>query len=93
MAHKGFIELGRKPSKETTQPSAPKEVYYPSFYVDNKDLGLDANDAGKEIMAVVKLKVRRVGKEATENKKTDTASFDVVGINLSPGRISHYGKK
>lgn len=89
MTQKGFIELGRKSGLEQPVVSSKKEIYYPSFYLD-KDLGLDEKEVGKEILALVKLKVKSVEKRISENKKTDNVSFDVLGINIKPGKVSHY---
>jgi len=86
---KEFIDLGRKSEGEQPVVSAKKEIYYPSFYLD-KDLGLDEKEVGKEILALVKLKVKSVEKRISENKKTDNVSFDVLSININPKKASHY---
>lgn len=85
MAEK-FIDLGEKMGGgEVAAPSAEKknQVYYPSFSIrDNESLELDASLAGKEIEAVVKLKVVSIEKRATDKGKKDCASFDVLGIKF-----------
>lgn len=93
MAHKHYIDLGRKHMiGEVSTSSEKNKTYYPSVYVD-KDLGLGEKDVGKEMMALVKIKVKSVEKRMSEKKKTDTVSFDILGINLKPGKVSHYGKE
>ena len=93
-----MIDLGRKPEKvsEAVPSPTPKlkqpEIYYPSFYVD-KDLGLTEDDAGKVIIALVKLKIVEVGKRATEDNKKHTNNFDVLGIDLNVKRKGHYAKE
>lgn len=89
MARKSMVDLGEKFSK--TEMAQPKrsEVYHPSFST-NKDLGLSENDAGKTIMAVVKLKVKEVGKRANEQGKKHTNHFEVLGMIPNPSRTSHY---
>lgn len=95
MARKGMVDLGRKPQKGEIAPRADKapEIYYPSLYIDNKDLGLGDKDVGKTIVAVVELKIKEVAKRINEKRKVDNATFDILGINLSPKRTSHYGKE
>ena len=76
-----FIKLGRKNSSmEATSPSKNK-VWFPSFHVE-KNIGLSEEDAGKVIIATVKLKVRSVERRADEEGKRDTSSFDVLAMDL-----------
>jgi len=77
-----FVKLGRKNrSMEATTPSKNK-VWFPNFHVE-KDVGLSEEDAGKVIIATVKLKVRSVERRADEEGKRDTSSFDVLAMDLS----------
>lgn len=95
MARKGFIDLGRKEEMMAiTEPGGKSEkktrVYYPSLYLRNKDLGLDEKSVGKEMMAVVRLKVTNYSKNVDEKGDRSTLDFDVMGINLNMKKQSHY---
>ena len=78
---KGFVDLGEKPEMgEGISIAAESQPYYPSFHV-SKNLKSDL-EAGQEIEAVVKLKVRRVTEEHHEKGSRMDYSFDVLGIKL-----------
>jgi len=93
-----FINLGEKPSStQGAVPTAPDKakVYYPSLHIDNSDLGLEEKDVGKELMAMIKLKVRSVEKRMSEsNGKKYSCSLEVIGIDIKPKQKNkgHYGK-
>ena len=88
---KGSVDLGRKISEEfpSVAPSK-KEIHFPSFHVRGKDLGLEDKDVGREIVVVATVKVESVETSVRKDKKTINTSFDVLNINLKPGKIPHY---
>lgn len=91
-----LINLGEKPSEAgIAVPSQPEKsrIYYPSLHVDNVDLGIDAKDVGKEMMATIKIKVRSVEKRMSASSgKRESCSFDVIAIDLTPkSKRKHYG--
>ena len=89
-----MIDLGRKPEEMKAMPINSKishSINYPSFYVSNIDLGLDEEDVGKVINAIVKIKVNSVSKRISTNekektKKTEDYNFDVMGIDFSKSK-------
>ena len=89
-----MIDLGTKPEKTAGIPIESKishSINYPSFYVSNIDLGLDEEDVGKVINAIVKIKVNSVSKRISTNekektKKTEDYNFDVMGIDFSKSK-------
>jgi len=90
---KHMVDLGMKESEFygsiPQQGKRKDKTVYPSFSV-RKDVGISEDDAGKEITAICMLKVIEVAKEATEKGKKSSAKFEVKGLNLKPGKTSHY---
>lgn len=82
-----YIDLGRKPSEVKPMSSSGNKSYYPSLYIDNKDINIEQADVGKIITAMVKLKVNSIEKRATKDKKTYSCSFDVLGINFNKKKM------
>lgn len=85
-----MIHLGRKRSSmevcaKPTKEDKNKEDF-PYLSISDIDLGLDENDVGKIIDAVVKLKVNGVSKNISDNngkpKKAHSANFDVCDIEI-----------
>jgi len=86
-----YINLGTKPQKSeiaTASPSNKRVESYPEFYVENITLPISSDDVGKEITAMVKLRVKKAGDEIDyENKKKYRASFCVLGINFNKKKM------
>jgi len=81
-----MIDLGKKSEVSgAIAESKPEKnkVYYPSFYIDGRELDLDDDMAGEVINAKVKLRVNRIGSNVNEDKKKRMdVSFDVMGIEF-----------
>ncbi len=95
-----MVDLGRKDRFNSMPVSPTKEknrIYYPSFHVDNIDLGVDEEDVGKTITATVKLKVNSAGKRINDRegtvKKTEDYSFDVLAIDLGKPQKKRDGRE
>ena len=86
-----MIDLGKKHDSATCGPveaKASKEPYYPSLYLDNIDLGLGEDDAGKEFTAIVKIKVRSISSNvSSDGKKSNSVTLDIKGIEFGKGKI------
>ncbi len=81
-----FIDLGRKPSEAEVAPSGSTKqtISYPEFSVEGITLPISSKDVGKDIITMVKLRVKKAGDEIDyNNKKKYRASFSVVGINFN----------
>jgi len=90
-----MIDLGQKISElKQGIPSTPdkNKVSYPSFYID-KEIPLTEKDIGKEITAICKMKLRSISKRSDSNENKYSCSFDVLGIDFSKGKTSHYKNK
>lgn len=85
-----MIDLGRK-SKETAVqlPTQESKIYYPSFYIDKK-IPLTDKNIGDEIAAMVKLKLVSISQRENKNGDEYFCSFDILGIDFSPKKKSHY---
>uniref|UniRef100_A0A6H1ZC40 Uncharacterized protein n=1 Tax=viral metagenome TaxID=1070528 RepID=A0A6H1ZC40_9ZZZZ len=84
-----YVNLGKKePSYdspvEVSKKSKP-QIYYPSFYCE-KELPIGGKDVGKEITAVVKLKITSVEKRIKDGKEPKyDYRFDVLKLKF-PGK-------
>lgn len=87
-----LISLGRKVKRYMGMTAGGKEkkktvTEYPTFHVSGIALPVSEADVGKEIMAVVKLKVNRAGAEIDEyedpSRKTYRAAFSIKGIQFN----------
>ncbi len=95
-----MIKLGRKDSFGQVAPSTPEKerIYYPSFHVDNIDLGIDEDDVGKTVMATVKIKINAAGKRVRDEKgkgvkKTEDYSFDILEIDIGKPHKKRDGRE
>jgi len=86
-----FINLGTKPPKSdiAESPSSKKRaISYPEFYVEGITLPISSDDVGKEVTAMVKLRVKKAGDEIDyDNKKKYQARFSVIGINFNKKKM------
>lgn len=88
-----FIDLGKKETSpvEAAKAESSKKIWYPSFHIRDKDLPVEEEDVGKEIIATVKLKIVSVEKSIRTGtgkiKKTENYSFDILGINFGKSKI------
>ena len=92
MAHKNNVDLGESFNESIGMPTKTEKnkKHYPTLHISNKDLPIDENDVGKEMIAVVKVKIKRVSTRKDESKKTKDHVLEVRSINLNPGKIPHY---
>ena len=79
-----LIDLGRKPSKA----ESTNQIYYPSFYIDNKDVPIRGQDVGKTIMATVKLKIKSIEARTSDKGGSKySCSFDVLAIDFAKKKV------
>jgi len=60
-----------------------KKIYYPSFYISDKELPIEPDDVGRVVNAVVKLKITGVNTRTSETKKNFNYDFDVQEITFT----------
>ena len=78
-----MIDLGRKiEHPKEVAPSGEKEISYPSLYIE-KDLGFGEEDVGKEMTAVIKIKLTSFNKRIDEKKKEEECRFDILAIEIN----------
>jgi len=86
-----MIDLGKKwntSGPEAISPSDEKnKVHYPDLYLNDIDLGLGEDDAGKEFTATVKVKVRSVSSNVNaDGKKNNSVTLEVKAIEFGKGK-------
>lgn len=75
-----MIDLGQKPgSMETSVSRGP---YYPSIYIENKDLPFEDSDVGKTFDAKIKIKLAGINTRNKEGSDTKTFDFEVRKIEF-----------
>ncbi len=82
---KGFINLGKKNERiAIAMPEEEKDVVsYPSFYINDIDLGLDDKDLNDEMEATVKLKMTRHTMTKENGKIRHSCDFEIMGIKFN----------
>lgn len=81
----GFINLGKRSESiaiSSPSKSEKSEVYYPSLYLNDKDLGLTDDDLNQELEATIKVKVTRHVKTIENGKTRESVDLDVLAIKL-----------
>lgn len=83
-----MIKLGRKNSSVMEAPASPEKdrVWYPSLHIDDVDLGFKGADVGKELTAIVKLKMTNINERTNEKKDSRSYGFDVLAIDVGKAR-------
>lgn len=84
-----MIDLGKKWESPEVAPSSPEKnkVHYPDLYLNDIDLGLGEDDAGKEFTATVKIKVRSVSSNVNaDGKKNNSVTLEVKAIEFGKGK-------
>ena len=75
-----MIDLGEKPgSKEVPVSSG---TYYPTIYIENKDLSFDESEVGKTFDATVKIKLTGMNTRSREGSDAKTFDFEVRKIEF-----------
>lgn len=74
-----MIDLGEKPS---TMESPTRGTYYPSIYIENKDLSFEDGDVGKTFDAKVKIKLTGLRTQNREGSDKKTFDFEVRKIEF-----------
>jgi hypothetical protein len=80
-----MIDLGKKWESPEVAPSSPEKnkVHYPDLYINDIDLGLSEDDAGKEFTATVKVKVRSISSNVnSDSKKNNSLTLEVKAIDF-----------
>lgn len=84
-----MISLGRKDNIETIgtpSKSSKNKIRYPSCHISDVDLGIGEDDVGKELTAMVKVRITDAGKHINTNedgtKKRDDYSLEILGIEF-----------
>ena len=75
-----MIDLGEKPG--STEVSGIDLPYYPSIYIENKDLPFEDGDVGKTFDATVKIKLTGINTRNKEGSDTKTFDFEVRKIEF-----------
>jgi len=63
----------------TGEPTAFSRDYYPSLYIEDRDLPLGKTDIGDKLEARVELKLKGI---STNSEKKNTYTFDVLNITF-----------
>ena len=77
------IKLGYKPEKSQPVVSDKKEMYYPSMYINDTELPLDAEDFGKTFNAQIKVKITGINKRTGTKGTKINYDFDVMEISFA----------
>jgi len=80
------VNLGvKQSSSDMVAESRPsKEPYYPSFYIENKELSLTSKDVSKTFKALVTVKLKSRNERVNDKDKSKKVdySFDVHDITF-----------
>lgn len=74
------IDLGEKLSETTVAPS--RGAYYPTIYIENKNLPFEDGDVGKTFDAKVKIKLTGITTRNKEGDDRQTYDFEVRKIEF-----------
>ncbi len=83
MADKLFkkkIKLGYRQNMEQPVKTKKKEMYYPSMYINDTELPLEAEDFGKTFDAQIKVKITGINKRTGTKGTKINYDFDVMEI-------------
>ena len=89
MAEKLFkkkIKLGYKPGNSESISTPKKEMYYPSMYINDTELPLDAEDFGKTFNAQIKVKITGINKRTGTKGTKINYDFDVMEISFAEAK-------
>lgn len=75
-----MIDLGQKPGSIETPVS--RGTYYPSIYIEEKDLPFEDGDVGKTFDAKVKIKLTGLNTRSREGSDMKTFDFEVRKIEF-----------
>ncbi len=65
-----------------------ERIFYPNFSIRDRELPISGDQVGKDVDAVVKLKVTRVSKDDQETGKKFSYAFDIKTIDFGKGKVA-----
>jgi hypothetical protein len=74
-----FIDLAEKMGEVC---KASPEPYYPTIYIDGRDLPFDKHDVGTIFKSEVMVKLKSITMESTSGKDTSRHTFEVRKIDF-----------
>ncbi len=79
-------DLAEKPSGGGVLSATPSKPYYPSLYLNSKQVGILPVKAGEEVTMIVKAKVTSINiSSSSSNGDSASYSFDLLKMKLAKG--------